>query len=83
VIWDVPYAGGRRPAVARRSEVGLGTSLLIAAGARLRFAVRFSTHGFSVPTAGVILMAVGIIGLVISAFWVTLWSNRGVEPLSC
>ena len=55
----------------------LGTSLfLIAVGAVLRFAVHVTTHGFSLHTVGVILMIVGVIGLVISLFWMTAWSSR-------
>ena len=37
--------------------MGIGTSiLLIAVGAILRFAVHTETSGFSIPTAGLILM---------------------------
>ncbi|HWC86144.1 MAG TPA: DUF6458 family protein [Solirubrobacteraceae bacterium] len=57
--------------------MGLGTSIfLIAVGAILRFAVSVSTHGFNIHTIGVILMIVGIIGLVISLFWILAWSDR-------
>lgn len=50
--------------------MGLGTSLcLIAVGAILRFAVSVTTHGFNIHTIGLILLIVGIIGLVISVFW--------------
>jgi sulfite exporter TauE/SafE len=57
--------------------MGLGTSLLlIALGAILRFAVHVTTHGFNVHTIGVILMVVGIIGLLVSLFWMTAWSDR-------
>ena len=57
--------------------MGIGTSLvLIAIGAVLRFAVSVSPHGFSVHTIGVILMIVGIIGLLISLLWVTIWRDR-------
>jgi sulfite exporter TauE/SafE len=60
--------------------MGLGTSLfLIAVGAILRFAVHVSTRGFSVHTVGVILMVVGLTGLAISVFWMTLWSKRRAE----
>ncbi len=51
--------------------MGLGTSLfLIAVGAILRFAVSVTTHGFNLHTIGLILLIVGIIGLVISLFWI-------------
>jgi hypothetical protein len=55
----------------------LGTSLfLIAAGAVLRFAVTVSAHGFNIHTVGVILMAVGVVGLLISLLWMTMWRDR-------
>ena len=61
--------------------MGIGTSLfLIAVGAVLRFAVSVSAHGFSIHTIGVILMIVGVIGLLISLLWVTIWRNRRAGP---
>ena len=57
--------------------MSLGTSiLLIAVGAIMRFAVHVTTTGFSIHTAGTILMVVGAIGLVISLFWLLVWSDR-------
>ena len=57
--------------------MGLGTSIfLIAVGAILRFAVSVTTSGFNLHTVGVILMIVGLVGLVISLFWLTVWSDR-------
>ncbi|MEA2307482.1 MAG: hypothetical protein QOH43_4762 [Solirubrobacteraceae bacterium] len=57
--------------------MSLGTSiLLIAVGAIMRFAVHVTTSGFSIHTAGTILMVVGAIGLVISLFWMLVWSDR-------
>lgn len=57
--------------------MGLGTSLvLIAVGAILRFAVHVTAHGFSIHTIGLILMILGIVGLVISVLWMTVWANR-------
>lgn len=57
--------------------MGLGTSLfLIAIGAVLRFAVSVSTRGFNLHTVGVILMIVGIVGLIISLLWMTMWRDR-------
>ena len=45
----------------------IGTSIfLIAVGAILKFAVTASVAGFSIATAGVILMVVGAIGLLAS-----------------
>jgi Na+/melibiose symporter-like transporter len=55
----------------------IGTSIfLIALGAILKFAVDTTTEGFNIQTAGTILIVIGIIGLVISLFWMTLWSGR-------
>ena len=46
---------------------GIGTSLvLIAAGAIMAFAVSVQTDGFNVNTIGWILMAVGVVGLIVS-----------------
>jgi uncharacterized protein DUF6458 len=48
----------------------IGASLfLIAVGAILKYAVSDSISGISLPTIGVILMIVGIVGLVLSLFW--------------
>ena len=58
----------------------LGTSIfLIAVGAILRFAVNTSTEGFSIHTAGVILMVVGGVGLLISLLMTSMWTRRD-EP---
>jgi hypothetical protein len=52
--------------------VGIGTSLfLIAVGAILYFAVNASISGLSIATVGLILMIVGVIGLVISLFFLS------------
>ncbi len=60
--------------------MGLGTSLfLIAVGAILRFAVTVTTKGFNLHTIGLILMVIGVIGLVISLFWMTVWARRRDE----
>ncbi|HWF73860.1 MAG TPA: DUF6458 family protein [Solirubrobacteraceae bacterium] len=57
--------------------MGIGTSLLlIAAGAILKFAVTTTAQGFSINTIGLILMIVGAAGLVITLFWMTMWSDR-------
>ena len=42
------------------------STLAIAAGAVMHWAVTTSGHGFNVSTVGIILMVVGIIGLVVS-----------------
>ena len=63
--------------------MALGTSLfLIAVGAILRYAVSDSLEGIDIPTIGLILMIVGVVGMLISFFMMTLWDrNRGAEPV--
>jgi uncharacterized protein involved in exopolysaccharide biosynthesis len=71
---------GRKPGY--HVVMALGTSLfLIAVGAILRYAVSDSLEGIDLPTIGLILMIVGIVGLLISLFTMTLWDRdrrRGV-----
>jgi hypothetical protein len=50
---------------------------LIAVGAILRYAVTTGVPGVSLPTVGLILMIVGILGLVLSLLYLFLWSSRG------
>jgi hypothetical protein len=58
--------------------VETGTSLfLIAVGAILYFAVNASITGISIATVGLILMIIGVIGLVISLFFLSSWRRRG------
>lgn len=60
----------------------IGLSIfLIAVGAILRFALETSVDGINLGTAGVILMAVGALGLLISlVFWSRFSpSNRGAD----
>jgi hypothetical protein len=45
-------------------------------GAILRYAVSDSLEGIDIPTIGLILMIVGVAGLVISFFMMTLWDRR-------
>jgi heme/copper-type cytochrome/quinol oxidase subunit 2 len=60
----------------------LGTSIfLIAVGAILRWAVTASTSGIDLKTVGLILIIVGIVGIVLSLFYMTLWSPRRRERL--
>lgn len=55
----------------------LGTSIfLIAVGAILRYAVTASTSGISLPTVGLILMIVGIVGLILSLLYMLSWGPR-------
>jgi hypothetical protein len=56
--------------------MALGTSLfLIAVGAILRYAVSDSVPGVDLPVIGLILMIVGVIGMLISFFMMTLWDR--------
>jgi hypothetical protein len=55
----------------------IGTSIfLIALGAVLKYAVTATVAGIDIQTAGLILMIVGAIGLLISLFLMTAWSDR-------
>jgi hypothetical protein len=57
--------------------VYIGTSIfLIATGAILKYAVTATVVGIDLQTAGVILMVVGAIGLIVSLFLMTTWSDR-------
>ena len=59
--------------------MGIGTSVfLIAVGAILKFAVTATVTGISVQTVGTILMIVGVVGLLISLFWLMSADRRGV-----
>ena len=57
--------------------MGIGTSIfLIALGAILRFAVTATVSGIQISTVGTILLIVGIIGLLISLLYTTIWADR-------
>ncbi len=59
--------------------MGLGTSIfLIALGAILRFAVTATVSGISIATVGTILIIVGIVGLLISLFYIMSADRRAV-----
>ena len=49
---------------------------LIAAGAILKFAITDGISGIDLETVGVILMIVGVIGLLISLLYMSLWAER-------
>lgn len=54
-----------------------GTSLFfIAVGAILRYAVTSTVSGISLPTVGLILIIIGIVGLVLSLFYMLAWRPR-------
>jgi uncharacterized protein DUF6458 len=57
--------------------VYIGTSIfLIAVGAILRYAVTADVEGINLDTAGLILMIVGVVGLLFSLLWMTIWADR-------
>ena len=59
--------------------MGIGTSIfLIALGAILYFAVNVDISGLEVSTIGLILMIVGILGLAISLYLMSVASRRSV-----
>jgi TRAP-type C4-dicarboxylate transport system permease small subunit len=52
--------------------MGIGTSLfLIAVGAILYFAVNADVSGLEISTVGLILMIIGVLGLLISLFFLS------------
>jgi Domain of unknown function (DUF6458) len=52
--------------------MGIGTSLfLIAVGAILYFAVNADISGLEISTVGLILMVIGVVGLLISFFFLS------------
>jgi hypothetical protein len=58
--------------------VGIGVSIfLIALGAILAFAVNAEVSGIDVQTVGWILLAVGIIGIVLSMIFWSSWGGWG------
>jgi hypothetical protein len=60
--------------------MGIGTSLfLIATGAILYFAVDAEISGLEITTVGIILMVIGVVGLLISLFYTSLWTRRRYE----
>ena len=59
----------------------LGTSIfLIAVGAILRYAVTATVSGISITTVGLILMIAGVLGLVLSLFYMLAWPGRRGVP---
>jgi hypothetical protein len=57
--------------------VAIGTSLvLIAAGAILRYAVTEDVSGITLPTVGLVLIVVGVIGLAFSLLELLLFAPR-------
>ena len=59
--------------------MGIGTSIfLIATGAILYFAVNADVSGLEISTVGLILMIVGVLGLIISLYLMSMASRRDV-----
>jgi len=57
--------------------MGLGTSLiLIAVGAVLRWAVSATVSGINLHVVGVILIIIGIVGFLISLYWMLTAGQR-------
>lgn len=57
--------------------MGIGTSIfLIAVGAILYFAVNADISGLEVSTVGLILMIVGILGLIIALYFMSVATRR-------
>ena len=60
------------PSPGDAETMGIGTSLfLIAVGAILYFAVNADVSGIEISTIGIILMVIGVIGLLISLFFLS------------
>ena len=58
--------------------MGIGVSIfLIAVGAILAFAVNFDVSGVDIAVVGYILMIVGLVGLIMTAF---IWGPRNRSP---
>lgn len=61
----------------------IGSSIfLVAVGAILRYAVTATVSGVSIQTIGLILMLAGILGLVLSLFYLFAWRPRRVGERS-
>ena len=60
--------------------MGIGTSIfLIAVGAILYFAVNADISGLEISTVGLILMVVGILGLIISLYMMSMATRRRTD----
>ena len=66
-----------RPGAGYSIAMGIGTSIiLIAVGAILRFAVTLSTKNVNWHIVGDVLMAVGVVGLIVSLIWAAMVTRR-------
>ena len=69
---DVPARFSSAIGLGKPNGMPLGTSIfLIAVGAILRYAVTASVDGINLQTVGLILIIVGIVGLVLSIFYMS------------
>ena len=60
--------------------MGIGTSLvLIAVGAILKYAITAELPGVDLEVVGTILLVLGILGLLLSLLYTTVWADRGVR----
>ena len=60
--------------------MGIGTSIfLIAVGAILKYAVNAEVSGLEISTIGVILMICGVLGLLISLLYASMWRDRAAD----
>jgi membrane-bound ClpP family serine protease len=63
-----------------QTGVGIGTSLfLIAVGAILYFAVNADISGIEISTIGIILMVIGVLGLLISLYFLSSARRRPAD----
>ena len=61
--------------------MGIGTSLfLLATGAILYFAVEADIEGLEISTVGLILMAIGLLGLAISLYYTSRATRGPADP---
>jgi hypothetical protein len=57
--------------------MSIGSSVfLMALGAILRYAVTATVSGISIQTIGLILMLAGVLGLILSLFYLLAWRSR-------
>ena len=67
----------KRPGPGYMTDMGIGTSIiLIAVGAILRFAVTLNAKNVNWHIVGDVLIAVGVVGLVVSLIWAAMVTRR-------
>ena len=55
--------------------------MLMAVGAVLRWAVTATTSGINLHVVGLVLLLVGLVGFIISIFWMMVWADRTKRTL--